>query len=508
MTDLVLQRVVFPSAPDVAPLYYRILDRASAAGSCAAAIVDRRSMLLGRGERIDSNTYFNSFFEAYWRRHCTLDRLVLRLRLSGRGTVRLWRASAACGAGDVASVDFHGENQVIEVEAPVPRPPCGEFGTLFFELLARSESVTLLAADWVALDVNPAPVKLVAGYCTFDREEFVLNNLKALADDDELAGYLTRTIVVDQGTRKVQDHAGFHALPDHIADRASFFQQANFGGAGGFTRCILEAKRLAGTTHVLLLDDDATVEPESVFRTATFFALAKEEFAVGGAMLDLLQPTRMYEAGGFLIPWRTGVGGRGRDLPLESPENVLSLAEPQYAHYNAWWFFACPLSVVDRLGLPLPFFIRCDDLEYGCRLMRAGVRTVSLPGLGVWHQPFYLKKRGWLDYYSRRNVLVAVALHFPRSRLSLAAAFLGILVYRLLMLDYFKAWAVCQGMDDYLLGPSLLKEDPRASTSGSWRSTAACRPNCCRKPLPSRSWPGRRCPRRRCGGCALWSARC
>ena len=129
-------------------------------------------------------------------------------------------------------------------------------------------------------------------------------------------------------------------------------------------------------------DDDAIVEPESVFRTATFFSLAKEEFAVGGAMLDLLRPTEMYEAGGFVLPWRLGVGGRGRDLSLESADNVLSLADPRYPHYNAWWFFACPLSLVSRLGLPLPLFIRCDDLEFGCRLMRAGIRTISLPGRG------------------------------------------------------------------------------------------------------------------------------
>jgi galactofuranosylgalactofuranosylrhamnosyl-N-acetylglucosaminyl-diphospho-decaprenol beta-1,5/1,6-galactofuranosyltransferase len=460
MADLVIQRCVFPSDPNLSPLYYRILDNPCLAGFPGPAPLDRRSTVLGQGARIDTNTYFNSFFEAYWRRHSRLGKLVLRLRLFGTGTIRLWRASAACGAREVGCVDFDGEDQTVEMEAPGPPAHSREVGTLFFEVVARSHSATVISADWLAINVEPKPVKLVAGYCTFEREEFILKNIRALADDPDLASYLSRIVVVDQGRRKVMSHPDYRALPGHVVSRTSFFDQANFGGAGGFTRCILEARRLQGSTHVLLLDDDAIVEPESAFRTATFFSLAKEEFAVGGAMLDLLRPTEMYEAGGFVLPWRMGVGGRGRDLSLQSPQNVLSLADPQYSHYNAWWFFACPLSIIDRLGLPLPLFVRCDDLEFGCRLMRAGIPTIALPGLAVWHLPFYLKKRGWMDYYSRRNMLVALALHFSQSRASLAAAFLGILVYRLLTLDYFRAWAVCEGMDDYLSGPSVLKENP------------------------------------------------
>ena len=37
------------------------------------------------------------------------------------------------------------------------------------------------------------------------------------------------------------------------------------------------------------------------------------------------------------------------------------------------------------IGLPAPVFIRGDDFEYGQRLARAGVPTVTLPGIAVWH---------------------------------------------------------------------------------------------------------------------------
>ena len=35
-----------------------------------------------------------------------------------------------------------------------------------------------------------------------------------------------------------------------------------------------------------------------------------------------------------------------------------------------------------------------------------------------------------------------------------------VLLHRLLTLDYLKAWALCEGIADYLAGPALLKENP------------------------------------------------
>ena len=33
--------------------------------------------------------------------------------------------------------------------------------------------------------------------------------------------------------------------------------------------------------------------------------------------------------------------------------------------YGAWWFCCIPVTAIRRHGLPLPLFIRCDDVEYG-----------------------------------------------------------------------------------------------------------------------------------------------
>jgi len=461
MADLVVQRVVFPKDVRVSSLYYHVIANPSP-GHCAdPAPTGRRSMVLRRGCRINTNTYFNTFFESYWRRHTRLERLALRMRLVGSGTVVLWRVSREYGPLKISQVDFDGKDVTLNLEVPGPIAHYRETGTLSLELSARSHTATLHRAEWVALDTSAKRVGIVAGYCTFNRETFVLENIRSLTEDPELDSCLSRIVVVDQGTKKVKDHAEYGSLGPAAVSKTSLIEQGNFGGAGGFTRCLMESSRLGDATHCLFLDDDAKIEPESVFRTAAFLALAKTDIAVGGPMLDLLRPLELYEAGGYIIPAILGFAARGQRLPLTSPPHVESLADYEYPDFNAWWFFAFPLSAVDRVGLPLPLFINCDDAEYGRRLRAAGIPTVTLPGVGVWHMPFYLKNRGWTQYYAMRNMLALTGLHLRPSKFTTIRVVCRLVLQALLRLDYFKAWAICQGVEDYLSGPSTLAEDPQ-----------------------------------------------
>src|SRR5205823_954111 len=125
----------------------------------------------------------------------------------------------------------------------------------------------------------------------------------------------------------------------------------------------------------------------------------------------------------LLAPCRL-VGG----FRVDRPTGLRRLLEVHTTRYNGWWFMAFPLRVVERVGLPLPFFLRCDDIEYGCRLQGAGVPVAPVPGVAVWHAPFYLKTRGWQNYYEFRNMLALCALHYPQPARRLAWVFLRRLV--------------------------------------------------------------------------------
>jgi galactofuranosylgalactofuranosylrhamnosyl-N-acetylglucosaminyl-diphospho-decaprenol beta-1,5/1,6-galactofuranosyltransferase len=214
----------------------------------------------------------------------------------------------------------------------------------------------------------------------------------------------------------------------------SVIQQDNFGGAGGFTRVMLEELGTDRATHVLLMDDDAVVETESIFRTAAFLSLTSD-VAVGGQMLDLLLPDQVTETGAWFRPEQMCTEPHGSSTNVSRSDLLTTFASVARTDYNAWWFFAVPLSVVRAAGLPLPLFIRFDDVEYGTRLARKGIATVSLPGIGIWHEPFYVKDSTWLSFYERRNKFILIALYFQMRGKELARYFLisamrNLLAYR------------------------------------------------------------------------------
>jgi galactofuranosylgalactofuranosylrhamnosyl-N-acetylglucosaminyl-diphospho-decaprenol beta-1,5/1,6-galactofuranosyltransferase len=269
-------------------------------------------------------------------------------------------------------------------------------------------------------------------------------------------------VVVDQGSRKVRDDPAFPAVARTAGHRLTVLDQDNFGGAGGFTRCLLEALDTDGATHALLMDDDAILEPESVLRAAAFLALARDDLAVGGQMLDQSRPRELVEAGSRYLPERITTSPHVRRRVDRPTDLAPLLTNRQQVDYNGWWFFAFPLALLDRVGLPLPLFLRGDDVELGYRFLRAGVPTVSLPGVAVWHEPFEAKERGWHAYYDLRNMLAVGALHFPAPRpLAVARRFLHRLLDELLTYDYAEAWLMCEAVADFLRGPQALRARPQ-----------------------------------------------
>jgi galactofuranosylgalactofuranosylrhamnosyl-N-acetylglucosaminyl-diphospho-decaprenol beta-1,5/1,6-galactofuranosyltransferase len=351
-------------------------------------------------------------------------------------------------------VRFAGSGRELSVEVTP-----GEAGLLFFAVRARSERVVLHRAEWVARGAAAGPVPLAVCYCTFNRESLLLRNVAALLRDRAVSGAITQIIVVDQGERKVRCHPDYPAVSARAGDRLRLVEQNNCGGAGGFTRGLLEAEA-GGAGHVLLMDDDAVAEPESVLRAAAFLGLARGDVAVGGQMLDLRRPCELAEAAGRYRPDHVRVEEPVRRR-VNRPSGVASLIRPEAGHYNGWWFCAFPLRLLGRVGLPLPLFLRGDDVEYGCRLFRAGVPTVSLPGVAVWHEPFESKGHGWQPFYELRNLLIVGALHFPgRGGALVARRFISRLLDELLAYDYYEAWLLCEAVAAYLRGPGDLCRPP------------------------------------------------
>ena len=66
------------------------------------------------------------------------------------------------------------------------------------------------------------------------------------------------------------------------------------------------------------------------------------------------------------------------------------------------------MDVITDTNLPLPIFIRGDDVEYGLRNLK---HLILMNGICVWHEPFENKYSSSMYYYIFRNRLIDNSIH-------------------------------------------------------------------------------------------------
>ncbi|GEM_PF-6042476 len=297
--------------------------------------------------------------------------------------------------------------------------------------------------------------------CTFEREDRLRHTLDVLFSR-EVGSIETLELfvfVVDQArTLKRQDYPESWPL--------TIYYQNNLGGAGGFTRGLMEAMD-QGKEWILFMDDDATPDPLS-FKLLNDYILGNPSglYALHGAMFSEEQPDVIYEAGATLKQ----PDGRSFDIvkrlanyaPTKPIVEDPKLAENMDIDYGAWWFFCFPREVPEQLGLPLPLFIRGDDREYGLRMKKQGIPTIPLPGLRVWHPSHTEKASTWYLLFKWRNILITKALHCESSRWTLSFEFFQRAFYRLLCGRYDIAEHMILGLEEYFRVDDTLSKQPEA----------------------------------------------
>lgn len=383
--------------------------------------------------------YFNILACEKWMRYTSCTNYRLCIRVAGRGLAQVMATSGA-----LAEQEFDlPEGGVLTL----PFDPAGAKAAW----LVLPEDAQLLEGAFEA-DAEPRDVRIAAAICTYRREGYVRKNVAALKrdilenPDSPLGGRLSLFVSDNAGT--------LGDLPG-----AQVFVNRNAGGAGGFARGLMEIERAGGFTHVVLMDDDVTLLPESFERLYALLSTLKPEYEnaqVAGAMLRLDKPWVQHEAGAKWLGLMSE--SLAANLDLSSFEGIaLDMAERQ-ADYAAWWFACFPMAEVARAGLPLPLFVRMDDVEYGLRLHE---KVLTLPGIAVWHEPFERKHSSKTEYYHARNALIVNALRRPEID--------GVKLIRRLFLStlmrfrYAHARMLLRGIADYLRGPDfLMNADPAA----------------------------------------------
>lgn len=363
------------------------------------------------GATVTFDTYFNGFSAEKWFKYTDIKTVNVTVKVKGYLRITLIRKEKI---GSEIHTEYCGEYLCItendEVkEFTFPIKTSSAIGMFCFELSGIEGVSVFYGANYNTDFEKTNKVKLAIDICTFKRERFVEANL-ALLNSRFLKN--EQSYLFDKLEVFVSDNAGTLDISKLSSDKVHIFQNKNAGGAGGFTRGMIEIKKVRekhGITHILVMDDDICIEPESIFRTCTLLSCTKAQYKnafVGGAMLRLDNQYFQVESGamwngGNLISLKHGLNLRDLDACLF---NELE----ERAQFNAWWYCAFPADIVTDNNLPMPIFIRGDDVEYGLRNMK---HLILMNGICVWHEPFENKYSSFLYYYILRNRLIDNSLH-------------------------------------------------------------------------------------------------
>ena len=436
--------------------------QASTTGDLAA----RRSAVVAAKRRVSFGTYFNAFPASYWRRWTSIGSVVLRMTLQGEATVVVYRSTARGHSHPVESLYVDAtEPQQFEVELPLEEFIDG--GWYWFDIAAGPRETVLFEADWAARTDRTRTGRFSIGITTFNRPDFCVDGLRVLGEAPDVLDLVDQIYVVDQGSKRIEDHPEFAEATKPIADKLQVILQGNLGGSGGFSRAMDETVRAGMSDYVLLLDDDVVTEPESMLRAVTFADLARRPTIVGGHMFSLYDRSVLHAFGETVAKynWWWGAAPRTRqshDFGRRSLRQTPWLHRRVDVDYNGWWMCLIPTAVVRELGLALPVFIKWDDAEYGLRAAAAGYPVVSMPGVAVWHVPWQDKTDAldWQAYYHLRNRLVAALMHSPYEfGGSVVTENLQYQIRHLLSMQYSTATLRLMAIEDILSGPSHLHGD-------------------------------------------------
>lgn len=407
---------------------------------------------------VDFTTYLNGLSIEKWRRYTIVHEAMLHLELEGDACEIYATALDAkdtvpkAGARPLVKVGAADEIQVIEV--PLPDQKCEIEG---FRIV--SHGTTYLSGGCYLAEIEEdeiRPVRLALATTTFRKERYIERNIAAvksevLASADPIASGF-HMFVIDNGrtldAEELSDE-GVTVIPND-----------NVGGSGGFARGMIAGLGW-DATHVLLMDDDVRVLPESFKRTYSLLALSNDRYRdafINGAMLNIGEPDVQFEDVAMV-----GRDGRYRGIK-ETKTKVDTYAGIAYNEsvdvevpnaYGAWWYSCIPAKAIRAHGLPLPVFVRCDDVEYG---IRCQPKYMTMDGICVWHEQFEGRFRASVDCYQYiRNFLIMMAVdELPYERMFMMRLDRTFHIY-LRSMNYSACELLLDGLEDYLKGPTFIE---------------------------------------------------
>lgn len=370
-----LYDIVFSTKEDRKLLYFK-----------GEADVNEQGLHISYGNIVDFLTYFNSFSITKWKEYTTIKKIQINGKIIGSAEIEIYtvgkeekvlRKNQVNGA---FALDFDVEKITGEI--------------LGIKVKAESK-VIIQKLTYLGEFEEWKNQKIGVVICTFKREQYVKATIDKLVQFSKNNPWLT-TLVVDNGS----------TLKEVETDNLRIIHNPNYGGSGGFTRGLIENLKSKTNDYVLLMDDDIDLDITVLEKTHSLISSLKDEYKesfLSGAMLNMDEPYLQYENTAY---WnRIKLVGLGKNFDLSQKANLINnINIKNYTNqYAAWWYCCIPVNRIEKIGLPLPFFIKGDDIEYSIRNNR---KIVFMNGIAVWHEPFAKKIAPFINYFSDRNMLI------------------------------------------------------------------------------------------------------
>ena len=418
----------------------------------------------------DFSTYFNSLSVRKLKQFTKAKSFTLHLELKG----------AACEVQQTMGDAF--AHDPIEVEGvhrglsasrqwqSVDMPLTITDDMVIVGFIIRTEGSVDIRNSYYELEIDGDlnDVELVLSTTTFKKEAFIERNIGLVKEQivesaDPIAKHF-HMYVMDNGRTLDAEKL--------TSDRITVIPNDNVGGAGGFTRGMITAmEQDPKATNILLMDDDVAVSPESIKRTYNLLRILKEEHRedmVSGAMLNYEVGEDQWEDIGNMTPQGTFAGCKpGMRLTLFEDLIYNEMFTPtkwqRNNMYAAWWYCCIPISVIEKNGLPLPVFVRCDDAEYG---IRCKTGFITMNSLCVWHVSFFERYNAAVErYQTTRNTMIAQATCGMAPDADFMKELHNNIRLELKKFGYANAELCLDAFEDFLKGPEFIKKPGQSEKS-------------------------------------------
>ena len=380
---------------------------------------------IGGAGTVDFTTYFNALSVLKLLKYTRATAFHLHIEVKSRAAVtvtqtRAERLSMTPQLVDSVASTVPGDGAWHEVVLDIAVDPTTVIAG--FQIATQAKTAIRNGYYEVEFDGEARGVELAIATTTFRKERFIERNIELvktelLGSDYDIANHLTMHVIDNGSTLPAAELSDEHV---------TVTPNENVGGAGGFARGMIESLEQAiPATHVLLMDDDVEVSPESILRTYNLLRIVNDEYSeafVSGAMLNIEDTQDQKEDTGFISTYD------GSCVPAKPPLQVTKFVDVVY-----------------------------NDVEYG---IRCNPKFMTMNGICVWHAKFDIRYNAGVERYQtiRNQMIGQLTTGLVPDMKTMLHSLHHMVDLECRKFNYTDAELALTGFEDFLKGPQFIMQ--------------------------------------------------